>query len=199
MLERKACLKAELRNARGLVNSFTLSSGGGIMDSDRWSQIKPLFYAAAELLPEERGGFIRSQCDGDEILASEIESLLAAHDQAYSFIEAPAIDNQPAASNRGDVHGTLIGPYRIVREIGEGGMGAVYLAVRADESFEKQVAVKLIRRGLGADFIVRRFVAERQILARLEHPNIARLIDGGTTEDGCSLSGDGVRRRQTSN
>src|ERR1044071_1467079 len=77
-----------------------------------------------------------------------------------------------------------IGPYRIIRRIGQGGMGAVYLAARDDDQFKKQVAIKLIRRGMDSDFVLRRFRNERQILASLDHPNIARLLDGGTTEDG---------------
>jgi serine/threonine protein kinase len=77
-----------------------------------------------------------------------------------------------------------IGPYKIIRRIGQGGMGAVYLAARDDDQFKKQVAIKLIRRGMDTDFVLRRFRNERQILASLDHPNIARLLDGGTTEDG---------------
>src|SRR4029077_17966902 len=77
-----------------------------------------------------------------------------------------------------------IGAYRIVREIGRGGMGAVYLAARADGEFEKDVAIKVLKRGTDTEEIVRRFRSERQILAKLEHPNIARLIDAGSTEDG---------------
>jgi serine/threonine protein kinase/Tfp pilus assembly protein PilF len=77
-----------------------------------------------------------------------------------------------------------IGPYRIIRRIGQGGMGAVYLAARDDDQFKKQVAIKLIKRGMDTDFVLRRFRNERQILASLDHPNVARLLDGGTTEDG---------------
>ena len=88
-----------------------------------------------------------------------------------------------------------IGPYKIIRRIGQGGMGAVYLAERDDDQFKKQVAIKLIRRGMDTDFVLRRFRNERQILARLDHPNIARLLDGGTTGDGLTLFRDGVHRR----
>src|SRR6185503_16371976 len=80
--------------------------------------------------------------------------------------------------------GRQFGPYRILREIGRGGLGAVYLAERVDDVYRKEVAIKLIRRGLDTDDILRRFRNERQILAGLDHPNIARLIDGGTTTDG---------------
>ncbi len=80
--------------------------------------------------------------------------------------------------------GRHIGPYRVLSEIGHGGMGAVYRAVRDDDQYPKQVAIKLLREGTGSELVIERFKAERQILANLEHPNIARLIDGGTTEEG---------------
>ena len=83
----------------------------------------------------------------------------------------------------GDVEGMRVGPYRVLSELGHGGMGAVYLAVRDPASFTHKVALKLIKRGMDTDEIVRRFVAERQILASLAHPNIARLFDGGSTVD----------------
>ena len=80
--------------------------------------------------------------------------------------------------------GRRVGAYELKREIGRGGMGAVYLAVRADSAFQKSVAIKLVKRGMDTDFILRRFRNERQILASLDHPNIGRLLDGGTTDDG---------------
>src|SRR5205085_4199566 len=82
------------------------------------------------------------------------------------------------------VAGRQFGAYQVIREIGRGGLGAVYLAARADDEYHKQVAIKLVRRGLDTEDILRRFRNERQILAQLDHPNIARLIDGGTTDDG---------------
>src|SRR5262245_26337430 len=83
-----------------------------------------------------------------------------------------------------DPKADFIGPYQIIRPMGQGGMGSVYLAIRADREFKKHVALKVIRKGMGSEEIVSRFRKERQILAALEHPNIARLLDGGTTEDG---------------
>jgi len=114
---------------------------------------------------------------------------LTAHESAGNFIKKPALVDvgliEDDEANRGPaVTGQQIGSYKIIRELGRGGMGTVYLAARADESFDKQVALKLIKRGMDSDAIIRRFVTERQILANLDHPNIARLIDGGTTEDG---------------
>jgi len=115
---------------------------------------------------------------------------LSAHDTAGDFIEQSALVDVGLIANEGQtnssvaVEGQRIGSYRIIRELGRGGMGSVYLADRADESFDKQVALKLIKRGMDSDAIIKRFVMERQILANLDHPNIARLIDGGTTDDG---------------
>jgi serine/threonine protein kinase/Flp pilus assembly protein TadD len=126
--------------------------------------------------------------EGDEELRREVLSLLDSHEEAGDFLEptaevedsAPAKENEPEP----DLAGVRLGAYKLVREIGHGGMGAVYLAVRADNEFDKHVAIKLIRRGMESEFSVRRFRAERQILARLEHPHIARLLDGGTTSGG---------------
>src|SRR5438105_2011200 len=97
-----------------------------------------------------------------------------ASDGAGDFIETPVLE--PFCGRR-------IGPYRLIRKLGQGGMGSVYLAARADDQFEQQVAVKIVKRGMDTDFILSRFRNERQILAGLEHPNIARLLDGGATED----------------
>ena len=156
------------------------------MDNARWQQIKSIFYPALELPVPERGDFVREGCAGDEGLKEEIERLLNAHEAAEDFIESPtvAVKNLVSAETISSPVGRTIGAYRIEKEIGRGGMGAVYLAARADAQFEKQVAVKLIKRGLDTDEIIRRFRHERQILAHLDHPNIARLIDGGATSDG---------------
>ena len=156
------------------------------MKPERWARIKPIFYEAAEQPADERAAFIRSRCGDDESLASEIESLLGAHDQAGSFIEGlpdestVTLDLQPPDT----IIGRRIGAYEVIREIGRGGMGAVYLASRADEQFRKLVAIKLIKTGFDHESIIRRFRNERQILASLDHPNIARLLDGGVTTDG---------------
>ncbi len=159
------------------------------MNSANRQQLKELFHAAVELAPPDREAFLKANCAADAELHCEVSALLTAHESAGDFIEHPALvdvglvaDNE---SNRSAaVTGQQIGSYRIIRELGRGGMGSVYLAARADESFDKQVALKLIKRGMDSDAIIKRFVMERQILANLDHPNIARLIDGGTTEDG---------------
>ena len=114
--------------------------------------------------------------------------MLRDHDEAADFLERPLGINASAvvlADESRQAAGRMIGPYRIVREIGRGGMSVVYLAERADDVYRKQVAVKLVWPGLMTGEIERRFRQERRILARLDHPNIARLLDGGVTEDGC--------------
>jgi serine/threonine protein kinase len=153
----------------------------------RWERIKELFEVAVDLPPHDRATLLQKECDGDESLRREIESLLESDEQADGFIEQPALEMprdifpEPPAET---IAGRQFGAYKVIREIGRGGLGAVYLAARADDEYRKQVAIKLVRRGLDTEDILRRFRNERQILAQLDHPNIARLIDGGTTEDG---------------
>ncbi len=152
--------------------------------ADRWTQIETIFQAAAELPPWQRDAFLDGQCRGDAELRAEVLSLLrfdtADEPPLLDAIHAgmaSALGEQPAA-------GQMLGPYRIEREIGRGGMSVVYLASRADGEFQKQVAVKLIKRGMDTTSVVERLRRERRILAALEHPSIARLLDGGTTPDG---------------
>jgi serine/threonine protein kinase len=156
------------------------------MTPERWGQLKELFRVAAEHEPQQRAVFLDQACASDSALRADIESLLASHDQAENFIETPAADGASKAIAELSVEqfaGRRIGSYRLIREIGRGGMGTVYLAERADEQYKKLVAIKVVRRGMDSDDIVRHFRNERQILASLENPNIARLLDGGTTED----------------
>ncbi len=153
----------------------------------RWAQIKELFTEAADLAPAERASFLADKCGNDVPLRQEIDSLLEADAQEDDFIERPPLAPEELLSNlppEEEMAGQLLGPYRILREIGRGGLGAVYLAERADDAYRKQVAVKIVRRGLDTDDILRRFRNERQILAQLDHPHIARLLDGGTTGSG---------------
>jgi serine/threonine protein kinase/Tfp pilus assembly protein PilF len=150
---------------------------------ERWQQVKAVLQDALEKNGTERAAFLETACQGDEELRSEVESLLACEGEVDDFIETPFFriwrdDDKPLAE------GERIGAYRIVREAGRGGMGSVYLAERADEEFHKQAAIKVVRRGMDSDEIVRRFRSERQILAHLDHPHIAKLLDGGTTADG---------------
>ncbi len=157
------------------------------MSPERYRQVKVLFQAVLDVAPSARAAWLDEACAHDEELRREVESLLASHNDAGEFIEAPAVEAVTRPELEAEPQtlvGQRIGPYQVMREIGHGGMGAVYLAVRADDQFKKRVAIKLVRRGMDSDFILRRFRHERQILASLDHPNIARLLDGGTTADG---------------
>jgi eukaryotic-like serine/threonine-protein kinase len=150
------------------------------------ARLAELFAEAVERPPEGRAELLRA-CP-DEGLRGELESLLAAHDGAAGgFLEGLDAGRGAAlldAAGGGGATGRRIGPYRILREIGRGGMGVVYLAERVEGGFEQHVAVKLVKRGMDSEAILHRFRRERQILASLEHPGVARLLDGGGTEDG---------------
>jgi eukaryotic-like serine/threonine-protein kinase len=144
--------------------------------NERWSTLKNLFAEIVELPLSERLTAVEIACHDDFEMRRELESLLLSDDCATG------LTGQPVVAMDWPVPIT-IGAYRVVREIGSGGMGTVYLAERQDES-QKPVAIKVIRAGFAADHVLRRFILERQILARLDHPNIARFLDGGTTAEG---------------
>lgn len=151
---------------------------------DRWERIQDLFIDAAALPPEKRPVFLDAACGADIGLRAEVESLLEAEEGAGSFVES-AIGRAASTLAAGTESAPrTVGAYRILKEIGRGGMGAVYLAERADQQYRKRVAIKLARFAGYGDFVHERFRHERQILASLEHQNIARLLDGGETEDG---------------
>jgi eukaryotic-like serine/threonine-protein kinase len=154
--------------------------------AERWAAAKSTFIDALEYPANERLAFVALACQGDMSLYAEVESLLAAHVETGEFL-GPTARNQmhaDVAHHLGLEPGARIGAYRVVREIARGGMGTVYLAERADAEFEQQVAIKLVTRGMDTEMVLRRFRQERQILAELQHPNIARLLEGGTTRDG---------------
>jgi serine/threonine-protein kinase len=161
-------------------------------DADRRRRIEAAFDAALERPPATRQSFVDEVCAGDEDLRAEVMALLSAHERAGGILEAdiaadlrsiPDSTYRPAGISDPILH-RRIGAYRIDRELGRGGMGAVYLARRDDGQFRRRVAVKVIRGGADAVELYRRFESERQILATLDHPNIARLLDGGATDDG---------------
>jgi eukaryotic-like serine/threonine-protein kinase len=158
------------------------------MTPPRLERVEEIFHAALECEPDQLSAFLGKACAGDEALLGKVEQLLAAHRQAGSFIDNPlanvAHSNIPDDQESDSLIGQTIGHYKISKRIGVGGMGAVYLAERADQQYEKQVAIKLIKRGMDTDSVLRHFRNERQILASFDHPNIARLLDGGATEDG---------------
>ena len=164
-----------------------------MLSRDEWRRIEVVIEEVADLPPAERARYLDEVCGDDRALRHEVARLLAASEQV-GFLEssaaafaapfvAPAV-SQVGTPDAGESTATLIGPYRVIAELGRGGMGAVYLAERAGEVPERRVALKVIKRGLHSGEIQRRFVSEREILARLQHPNIARLLDGGVSADG---------------
>jgi tRNA A-37 threonylcarbamoyl transferase component Bud32 len=154
--------------------------------SPDWQRQRKYFASALTRAPEERAAFLSEACGADDELRREVSSLLAAHEAADGFLSRPiGLDTDAAGEADGSGAGPQrIGPYRILDTIAHGGMGTVYRAVRDDDAFRKIVALKLVRAGRHSDYFERRFRQERQILARLQHPNIATVLDGGTTEDG---------------
>jgi non-specific serine/threonine protein kinase/serine/threonine-protein kinase len=148
---------------------------------ERWQHVKGVVADAMERPLAERAQFLAAVCGDDTTLRLEAAAIIS---QSADTLER-CVEKMTASASQYDAFlGVRLGAYEVVREIGRGGMGAVYLARRADETFKKDVAVKVLKRGTDTDEVLRRFHAERQIVARLEHPNIARLIDAGTTADG---------------
>jgi non-specific serine/threonine protein kinase/serine/threonine-protein kinase len=159
-------------------------------DPDRaarlWRRLDQLFGEASEVPAADREAWLSALPPADQPLAAELRSLLAAHDRGGEFLQA-AVEQAERALGGGqepELLGRRIGAYRLVRLLGRGGMGAVYLAERADEAFRQRVAIKLLPWALATAEARHRFQLERQTLARLEHPHIARLLDGGETADG---------------
>lgn len=156
-------------------------------DSADLERVKQLFHAARELTSNERQPFLDQNCGEDRDLRREIEALLKSSDETRGFLFEPPAHLAAEAFGGPDIastNGRTIGRYKVLKRIGSGGMGDVYLAERADQQFEMRVAVKLIKRGMDTESVLRHFRNERQILASLDHPNIARLLDGGETSDG---------------
>lgn len=158
------------------------------MTPERYQQLKEMFFRVQEIESRNHAAFLDEKCRDDRDLQKAVLELLASSAKAKGFIERAAYDvlsatlvaDLPAIS----IEGQRIGAYRILREINHGGMGLVYLASRDDNLYQKQVAIKIVRGSVDSFELRRRFCDERRILARLDHPNIARLLDGGTTEDG---------------
>jgi len=150
------------------------------VDDKRWKAIQTIFAAAGKLEDDKRTAYLDEACGGDDELRREVEELLASESTA----DLDSIVNRAAADLVTAHEGRRIGPYRVVEVIGRGGMGQVYLAERADKELEQQVAIKVVGWFAVTDSQIDRFLAERQILASLDHPNIARLLDGGRTNDG---------------
>ncbi|MEM9554603.1 MAG: serine/threonine-protein kinase [Acidobacteriota bacterium] len=158
---------------------------------DRWSEVDRLFDEALDRPPGERAAFVESACRGDEPLRRHLDRLVRLAGTEHKTLDAGAValvdSERPSGGDRWV--GRRVGPYRLRRELGSGGMGTVYLATRDDGLFEHEVALKLVRPDLSTETVLRRFHHERRILASLQHPLIARLYDGGTIED---TSGDDI-------
>ena len=143
------------------------------MTPEVWQRVDLILNQALDLPAGERQAFVDAQCRTDPSLRSQVKTLLSSYDESQDLFELPSL-----------LPDQKIGAYRIIREIGRGGMGIVYLAERDDDQFQKKVAVKVLASTLASGELVRRFRDERRILARLEHPNLARLIDAGATREG---------------
>ena len=186
--------------------------------SSRFQQVERLFLAALDQPAAERSGFLRARCDGDDDLLHEVEQMLAADAAADSAADsrdgsgtglstgltgigalekaigtqaaalAAATDSAQGEPTLGSRLGERLGNYQLLSELGRGGMSVVYLAARSDDEYEQKVAIKLIAPSFLGEELRQRLLAERQILARLQHPHIARLLDGGTTPDGTPTS-----------
>jgi serine/threonine protein kinase/tetratricopeptide (TPR) repeat protein len=157
------------------------------MTPERLREVRAVFESAVELSPEDRRGVLTGFHQTDPSLAAEVDRLLAAHQRRAGFMEQPIANlHSPALCEDAgpDLVTSRIGSYEVIREIGRGGMGTVYEAARSDGAFRKRVAIKVIRASLLTESLQERFRRERQILAGLDHPNIARILDGGTTEAG---------------
>lgn len=152
------------------------------MTPERWQQIRAAFDEALRLEGAARAAHLAS-LEADAELHREVLSLLKAEEAAEGFLDTAAPGPLGRPAPQAELPRAAVGPYTLVRELGHGGMGTVYEATRSGD-FAKKVALKIVRRGMDTDFILERFRTERQILAALEHPNIAQLLDGGTTDDG---------------
>jgi eukaryotic-like serine/threonine-protein kinase len=149
------------------------------MDAKRWEEVKLILNACLDAEPDQREAYLIAACGSDAALLAEARSLLASDAELGTFLEVSI----PERQREENLARRQLGSYRIIEPIAQGGMGTVYKAVRAND-FDKRVAIKVVKRGLDTDFILQRFRQERQILAALDHPNIARLLDGGATDDG---------------
>jgi tetratricopeptide (TPR) repeat protein len=156
------------------------------VNQELWAEIDRVLTGALALDEDQRAAYLEGSCGDKPAIRIEVESLLASHQRAAGFIETDAWIEAAASepSAPAPSAGSRVGPYRLVKEIGRGGMGTVFLGERDDGQFQKQVAIKLISTGIAGAESLERFRSERQILARLEHPNIARLLDAGVADNG---------------
>lgn len=179
-----------------------ISSRSGLnMEPVNWKQIKTALADAMELVPESREEFVSSL---DPEIGAQVRRYLRAAADARDFITSPAWIDRGLVDQNMD-HPAQIDDFRVLRPIGSGGMGTVYLAEHAGDGFKQLVALKLIKRGMDTSAVLKRFLMERRILAQLDHPNIARMLDGGSTEDGLPyfvmehVEGDEIRKYANAN
>ncbi len=172
--------------AGGELASAVSTQGRSRLD---WRRLEEIFHAALECEPARRPELLERACAGDDGMRAEVEALIAAGvkndgriESAVSGVLERLVDEKNASERVPDR--ARIGPYRVVGELGEGGLARVYLAERSDRQFQMRVAIKVVKRGMATRDIRRRLRQERQILASLDHPNIAHLLDGGTSDDG---------------
>lgn len=152
--------------------------------SDRYQQAKDLFLKVCDLKPSERAAILDKECVDDPDLRAEVESLLAHRDAPTVSLEFDSsLESQPISKPDDGPKRTHIGSYRVIHELGKGGMGVVYLAV-SDDKIKHRVAIKVVKRGMDTEQVLQRFELERQLLSAMNHPGIARFIDAGQTEDG---------------
>jgi len=155
------------------------------LDKAKINIVKSVFEQALDIDLKKRQKFLNEKCGDDEELKKEVLSLLDAHNQTDDFLEIPPnIKGKKSHPEKDQFIGTRIGNYLIEAEAGVGGMGIVYRGKRDDKEFEHKVAIKILRQQFNSEYVIKRFQNERQTLANLQHPNIARLLDGGTTEEG---------------
>src|SRR5579871_2999435 len=157
------------------------------MTPEQWREIKDVLGRALELDPDLRTGYLEAACAGNADMRTELDSLLRSYEEDASFLLTPAAEAfvpTPNLDTASRLLGSRFGAYELLGIIAEGGMGTVYRAKRADGLYDQQVAIKIIRAELPGRFFISHFESERRILARLEHPNIARLLDGGVTSEG---------------
>lgn len=154
------------------------------MTPERFRQVRKSFESIIDLPPPQRDDAVRELRNADPELFADVQPILAAHPRNNNFLARPMLDLHGAQQRESELAGTRIGLYEIVREVGRGGMGTVYEAARMDGSFRKRVAIKIVNASFLSMQLQERFRQEREILAALEHPGIARILDAGTTEEG---------------
>src|SRR6266446_3122459 len=142
-----------------------------------------LFTEAVQLPAEQRSGFLEAACGGDAEQRANIEALLKAHMQSGEFLEQAPPEVKAQATVPGEKPGDRVGRYKLLQQIGEGGCGVVFMAEQ-EEPVRRKVAIKIVKPGMDTKTVIARFEAERQALALMDHPNIARVLDAGATESG---------------